>query len=794
MPLFWLSLAWLVGILAGSQAGGPWAFWPGLGLVCLALTLALRRFAPAFTLTRRLAMAGGRLALPPLVLLAVCLGGVARYQAGHPPLSPNDIAWYGGRGPLKISGQLTAPPANRDNGSLLRINVSRITSLEDSQDRADRPVKGMILVTALPGGSWQYGDQVELTGEVESLLAPGQDSYEDYLWRQGIQARLTFPQITVLKHSTGSPFLAALYAFKARALGVLERIFPAPESDLLAGILLGDDSGISAPLQEAFRRTGTAHIIAISGFNISILAGLFTILGVRLLGRWKGALAAALAIGFYALLVGPGASIWRAALMGWIGLLGQQFGRRQEGLNTLAFTAALMALYDSNYLWDAGFQLSFAATLGLVLYAGALQDGFQRLLARWLQPSLAQRLAGIAGAYLLFTLAAQLTTLPIMMVQFKQVSLLALLANPLVLPVQPAVMILSGLALIGGLIHPLLGQGLAYLAWPFTAYTIRAVEWLATLPWGVFDLGEISLVFVALVYAVLFGLTLSGTAWLRSPAAFFRSLLTPQVTLTVFGVGAILTWTAVLSIPDGRLHLTVLEAGPPVSLLIETPGGRFLLINGSPPVDQVNQAIGQRLPLFNRRLEGVLETSADPAGLRALPQILASFLANRVWWALPGTIKNADFNTSQYLEDKRMMVEPMVPGQRLALGRGAGLEVLQTSEANASISLEYGGFRALIWASSQAGAALPAALADGRPYTMLILDASDLGSSALPSLVTTSRPQVVLLSVAAGNRSGPPSAETLKAVQGYTLLRTDQNGWIEVSTDGERMWVEVEKK
>ena len=88
-------------------------------------------------------------------------------------------------------------------------------------------------------------------------------------------------------------------------------------------------------------------------------------------------------------------------------------------------------------LWDVGFQLSFAATLGLILYAGPLQDGFQRLMSRWLGPSLAQRLAGIVGAYFLFTLAAQITTLPIMAYHFRQVSLLALVANPLVLPPQP---------------------------------------------------------------------------------------------------------------------------------------------------------------------------------------------------------------------------------------------------------------------------------------------------------------------------------------------------------------------
>ena len=126
---------------------------------------------------------------------------------------------------------------------------------------------------------------------------------------------------------------------------------------------------------------------------MAIVAGLFAGLFGRLLGRRRGALASLAAIGLYTLLEGASAPVVRAALMSGLSVFAAQVGRRQDGLNTLAFVAALMALFNPQVLWDVGFQLSFLATLGLVLYVGPLTEAFTGLLARRLPPERAQRLA-----------------------------------------------------------------------------------------------------------------------------------------------------------------------------------------------------------------------------------------------------------------------------------------------------------------------------------------------------------------------------------------------------------------
>ena len=111
------------------------------------------------------------------------------------------------------------------------------------------------------------------------------------------------------------------------------------------------------------------------------------------------------------------------------------------------------------------------------------------------------------AAYFLLTLAAQLTTLPLMAYYFKRISLTALIANPLILPAQPPLMVLGGLSVITGLVFPPVGQLMAWVAWPFSAYTIRVVEWLAAIPHGSIPLSQVAFPLILLFYAILLTIT-----------------------------------------------------------------------------------------------------------------------------------------------------------------------------------------------------------------------------------------------------------------------------------------------
>ena len=205
-----------------------------------------------------------------------------------------------------------------------------------------------------------------------------------------------------------------VYKLRTQALNRVYQLWPDPEASLLAGILLGIETGISDQVQKAFRETGTTHIIAISGFNITIIAGLFSRLFSRLLNPRQGALAAGLGICLYTMLVGADAAVLRAAVMGVLSIFARQIGRRQHGINAAALASLIMALINPQIPWDISFQLSLSATLGLILYADPLSGWFVKTCSRVLPAEKAQRLAGPVSEYVLLTFAAQLTTFPVM--------------------------------------------------------------------------------------------------------------------------------------------------------------------------------------------------------------------------------------------------------------------------------------------------------------------------------------------------------------------------------------------
>ena len=794
LPLLWLSLAFLAGILLARQVHlslTVWLILAGIALLA-AILIRLLPFAPQF-----LRSPAPLLPLSPALLLLVLFLGAARYQYSIPAIDAHHIAWYNDRQyDLLVTGVLTEPPDVRDTYTNLRLSVQSVNTGDESL-----PVGGLILARILPGQTFHYGDGIRLRGQLKTPPENEEFSYRDYLAREDIHAYMSSAEATLLPFRGGNPLaehpgrvVAAVYALKERSLAVIYRIFPDPEASLLAGILLGVDTGLPAELQQAYKDTGTAHIIAISGFNITIIAALFVALFSRLLGPRRGALAAVVGIALYTFLVGAEAAVVRAALMGGLALFARQVGRRQDGLNTLTFVAALMAVGNPSVLWDVGFQLSFAATLGLILYAQPLQEWVTQRLSRI--PLLAPRAAHIAqplSEYFLFTLAAQLTTLPIMAYQFGRISLVSLIANPFILPAQPAVMLLGGLALLLGLLYLPLGQLAAWLAWPFVVYTNRAVELFASFPHGVLVLGDFSLLFVVLFYAALLSWTFAGSRL----KAFFaaRGLALAPMFLSALALITFLTWRAAFAAPDGRLHLTFLDVGSADAVLIQTPTGRTVLVNGGPSPARLSDALGRRLSPFDRKLDYLVIASTQEDQVAALPRTLERFPPDAVLWAGKVESSYPARQLNEWLADQSIAVTRAVPGSGLDLGAGARLEVLSVTPRGAVLLLTWNGFRALlpIGMNFDTLDELQNGQAVG-PVSVLLLADSGYAPLNPPEWIANLQPQLVILSVAAGDADGLPDQDTLDAVQDITLLRTDRDGWITVSTDGAQMWVEVEKR
>ena len=473
LPLFWLSLAFLGGIIAASLAFPTQAFLfflfaAGILVLCVEFTYSKH--------SHYLAQRKQYLPLPVGLLVLVFALGMLRSQTSRFAPTPEDVAWYNERGETTLIARVIAPPVPGDRFAQVRVEAEQI--IEEQLIEVD----GKVLLWLPNSYDIAYGEHLHLVGE---LLTPDEDadfSYKEYLARQGIHSLMPFPRLRTLQQNTGNWLLSALYSLREKAHHTLRRIFPMPEASLFAGVLLGLHADIPEYLYQAYQASGTAHILVISGFNISILAALFLRFFRRVLPFGWDALGALLAISFYTLMVGAQPPVMRAAVMGCLGLPAYLFGRRLLGLHILAFTAAIMLLFSPALIADASFQLSFLATLGIFCFADPLQSTFQPLAARHFSEETIQTWSGPLTEYLLVTLAAQFAALPAIIYHFGYFSVYSLLANLLILPVQPMIMVLGGVALLVGMLMEPLGQVLAWFAWWPARYSDRMALFLGGLP------------------------------------------------------------------------------------------------------------------------------------------------------------------------------------------------------------------------------------------------------------------------------------------------------------------------
>jgi competence protein ComEC len=787
LPLVWFSLAFLAGIVLASLVSLHIFVWITLFVIADLLIIVSR------VLARRQPSLPFFLSPFFFVLLFALFLGAARYEYSVPRFNAFHIAFYNDRDyDMLVTGTLAEPADYRDNYTNLRLEVTNV----DTGD-GDLPANGLLLARVSNNQAFRYGDILRLRGSLKTPPENEDFSYRDYLAAQHIHSYMSSAEVTVLPGRGGSPVYAALYDFKEKALANIYRLFPDPESSLMAGILLGVDTGLTRDLQQAFKNTGTAHIIAISGFNISIIAGLFVTFFSRFFGSRRGMLLAVIGIIFYTVLVGGDAAVVRAAIMGSLALFAKEVGRRQAALNTLLAVALFMCLWNPLYLWDVGFQLSFFATLGLVLYADPFSQFANGIITKYFPSSSAEKFAALFSEFVLLTLAAQVTTIPIMAYHFQRISLVSFLANPFILPAQPAVMILGGLAVLLSLVWFPLGQIAAWATWPFVVYTIRMVEIFDRVPHGTIFLGELSIWFVILVYAVLFTVTFGGARikeWFESMKQD-RMRIPAGTGLVVLLLALLLIWRAASAVPDQRLHITFLDVGSADAVLIKTPTGKHVLINGGPSVTTLADELGRRLPAFNRKLDWLIVAGTDEDDVAALPRVIERYPPDAVLWSGNTQASFSSGVLNEYLALSDINVLNAEPEQVLELGDGATLSVLTVGPRGAVLLVEWGNFRTLlpVGMSFEALDELRNG-ADVGPVSVLSLADSGYAASNPPEWIANVNPELVLLSVSAADENGMPDSEVLESIEDYQLFRTDQNGWVEITTDGERMWVNVERK
>lgn len=469
MPLLWLALSFVCGVWLASLLALPVLVWAGFLLLLYLAWLSL----PSL---RGLRVEHGRL---PLVLMAAAL------VAGGARFAVDQAAWQSGGSALE-----------EDMGAPVLVDVEVVSLPELWYGRLSmqarlramwkegtwQPTRALIAITIPRSSGLEYGSRARLSGVLRPVLKEDEDRLEDYGARQGVQAVLSDAQvIQLLDEQGGSSLVVWLASARAQMADLLARLCPYPESTLLMGVLLGLRGAMPDMLYSAYKGSGLAHIVVVSGFNLALLAGVVTVVLRRWFRPGMGTLLAGAVIVGYALLVGGKAPVTRAALMALIALPAWWLGRRATSVNSLGLAAALMVLVEPLLLWDVSFQLSFSATLGLVLLADPLADWMAKLHAK-ARGHAAPQQAGIATQFVAACIAAPLACFPFSAAAFGVFNPFALPANLLILPLQPAMMAGGFFALFLGMLAPTLGRIAMLPVWLLAHLSNLTAMFLGFLP------------------------------------------------------------------------------------------------------------------------------------------------------------------------------------------------------------------------------------------------------------------------------------------------------------------------
>lgn len=400
--------------------------------------------------------------------------GFMRLALSEPAAEAGQIISYHDR-LVQITGYVAEEPRAKEKQTVV-IEAERVRVL--NLETGDKPVAGRVVMYPLLYPRYAYGDALKISCLLKKPESKEDKTYALRLARQGIWTVCLQAQIVSISNKpNGSVYY--LVALRQVLTKQINKLLNEPHASFLAGLLFGARANIPDDLAVAFNRTGTTHIIAISGYNITIVAtALLALLQGMYIPRKRAFWLAVGGIVFFVLFTGASASVVRAGVMGVVALLARQTGRQSAIGRLLVLTAFLMLLLNPHLLFfDAGFQLSFLATLGLVYVSPVLE---KRLLSL-------PTFFGIKES-LISTLSAIIATTPLILFLFGRFSVVAPLANLLILPVIPYTMALGFGALILSFIFFPLGQAVGWVAWLPLTYIIKIVYFFSAWHWAAIEI------------------------------------------------------------------------------------------------------------------------------------------------------------------------------------------------------------------------------------------------------------------------------------------------------------------
>jgi competence protein ComEC len=665
------------------------------------------------------------------------------------------------------------------------------------------------------------GDIVTVEGPIRPRPT---SSYGDYLERIGAVGTITARSMEVAPRSLDAGH--AVEDARQAAAAALAAVLPEPEAGLAAGILIGLRDRVDRDLAAAFTTAGVSHVVAISGWNIAIVAAAVAACSGRMDRRRRSVVTMA-AIVAYVVFAGASASVVRAGAMAGVVLLARESGRAGRAAAALGWAAAILLLADPRLIGDAGFQLSALATAGLIAWATPTAEAIERLgrghVPRWLAESL-----GVS-------LAAQLATLPVILIAFGRLAILAPAVNLVIVPLVAPAMAAGLVALLGGALVTLgapsvVGAVLALPGWVSLRSMVAIVDTAAGIPFASVALpAPIALAAAGATIAAILGVRLrlhrhrahasardrttqprptepppSGR---RTTTSAPRALRLAVVSLAV---SVVVGGAVVSSRPVGLPRVSVMDVGQGDAILVEGSRGGRLLIDGGPDPARLLIELDARIPPWDRRIDAVILTHPHEDHVAGLARLLDRYRIGRVFE--PG-MRGPGPGYAAWLSRLAAAAAPV----RMGLARGDRLAVDDidlrvlwpirgqvpakppdggTGINNVSIVLlgAVGTYRFLLAGDVEQG--IDPSLLQERLPRLDFLKVAHHGSktATTQAFVDTVRPKVAVASAGAGNPYGHPAPSTLErlAAAGAQVFRTDLDGTVVATFDPTGMTVSAE--
>ncbi|MEA3485405.1 MAG: ComEC/Rec2 family competence protein, partial [Candidatus Aerophobetes bacterium] len=424
-PIVGITLLFIAGIISGKY----------LNLPPLPLYLAmvgLSGLALIFFITEK------RKRVTLFLFLAIFLIGLWEFRYVYFPHSPSHIVNFTSSShSVEIIGCVANRPQLRKGRINFILEAKRI-NISHKEEKAE----GKVWVTSyFPLQTYDYGDMVRIKGKLRRPEASEEGfNWQKYLSYQGIWVEVNTGKVELIRRGGGNFLVSQAYRSKDWMVKVIEHTLPEPYSGALKGIMLGDKESLPSEVKDYFLRTGTGHILVVSGLHVGLIL-LILLIFFRTIGLSPrlASLAAIPLLGYYAVLTGLRAPVMRATLMAIVGLVCLLTGRETPLLVVLSLAGIIILIFNPLSLFTVSFQLSFVTVGGIIYLTPYLEEKLPHL-PRWLNRSLA------------VSLAAQLSILPLMAFYFNRLPLIGLITNLLIAPLMTIILALGFLTLGVGIV------------------------------------------------------------------------------------------------------------------------------------------------------------------------------------------------------------------------------------------------------------------------------------------------------------------------------------------------------